>query len=338
MRTRASVVLLTLLLFTPSLASVFEAGMNPGIGSSQIIDQNVYLAGNIIAVNGIVNGDVIVGGNIVEITGQVDGDVWVGANTVTINGDVSGDVRCGASIVTVGGNIGGELLAGAGIVSISEGASVGEVNVGTASLSIAGTVIGNVTAAAENVSISDTASIGGILNYTSSADAEIADPSVISGTVQRNEPKTSSMTMPWEDYLWSLSYIGIFFFVMALLGKLLVGWILLKISEKWIKNTRMSMNKDVFSQMVRGFGFLILVPIAAIIGFITVIAAPISLMGLAIYGVLLYIAKIIGAFWLGMKVLEWLKIKKKPIMLELLIGILALEGIALIPFVGWLIG
>jgi len=333
-------VMSLLLLITPCLASVFKADMDVSVSSSETINQNAYFAGNIISVNGDINGDLITAGNIVEVNGNIDGDLWVGANTISINGNITGDVRCGASMLTINGDVGGEVLAGAGLVNINEGSTVGEINTGTASLLIAGTVIGNVTASAENVTVKDTASIGGNLNYTSNSEALIEDSDVIVGTIQQNQPSNSMNHMKsdfYGDFLWTFTYFGIFMLVMGLIAKLLVGYVLLKISEKSVKNMVKRMNNNSFDQILKGFAFLVLLPIAAVIGLITVIGAPLSIMGLAVYGLALYIAKIIAAFWLGKKLMDWLKAKDKPVMLELLVGILALEAINWIPFVGWFI-
>jgi cytoskeletal protein CcmA (bactofilin family) len=284
-----------------------------------------------------VNGDVTIGANLVEINGLVNGDLLVGANIVTINGNVTGDVRAGCSILNINGVVGGEVLAGAGQAVINEGSSVGEINIGTGSLTIDGAVKGNVTVSADNITITDKASIDGSLNYYSEKDAVIQNLGVITGSVNKKEAPSSSDWMPAMNWGWSIGYFSILFFVIGILSELVVGLVLIKISEKSVKELKARMSKNAFDHGVKGFAFLVLVPIAAVIAMITIIAIPLSLIALALYAIMLYLGSIIAAFWVGMKVFELLKIKAQPLVTELIVGIIILKLVGWIPFIGWLI-
>jgi len=317
MRVKAS-VLMVLLLLTPCLASIFKVDNSITISNSEIINENAYLMGNLVTVDGTINGDLM-----------------AGARTLTINGNITGDVRGVAVTVIINGNVDGELAIGAGQIQLSEGASVGEINAMAESLLIGGAVLGNVSATITSLTVTDTSSIGGYLNYTSSNDAIISNQDVIVGLVQKNEATDwSGWSAPGIDWLWGFN---IFTVVICVLTELLMGYVLIKVSEKNVKGLQKRMDKNVFNQIVKGFAVLILVPVAAIIGMITIIAAPLSLIGLALYAIMLYIASVITAFYIGMKTLRWLKAKKQSLMIELLVGILVIELIKLIPFAGWFI-
>lgn len=325
-------ILLSLLMLAPCPASIFKTGESVGVGSNEVIDQNIYLAGNLININGEVDGDVITLGNVIIINGLVSGDLLAAANSVTVNGNVTGDVRTAGSIVMINGEVGGEVLAGVGQLIISEDSSVAEVNAGAGSIIISGAVIGNVTAVADNVTVTDKGIIGGVLNYTSSNKAEIADENSIS-LIQQNEPK-NGRSWSWTNML-PISYLGIALIVFSVLSKLLTGFILTRISKNNIKELKERMNKEFLNQSIIGFAVMILVPIAAIIGLVTIIALPLILVALGLYLITLYLASVTAAFFVGSKALELLKVDKQSLTIELFIGVLIIELINWVPFIGW---
>ncbi|MBD3312245.1 hypothetical protein GF352_02195 [archaeon] len=336
MRLKAG-ILITLLLLTPGLASMFKASDNVDISSSETINQNAYLAGNLVNINGVVNGDAVTAGNIIVVNGVVNGDLMAAGNSITVNGNVSGDVRATGAMVLVNGEVGGEVLSGTAQLMLSEESTVGEVNAGAASITISGEVLGNVTISADNITITDTAVIGGLLNYTSSNKAVIADENSITGLVQRNEPENRGS---WE---WTgmsrwlpAAYFSIFFIIISIASKLLFGFVLTRVSKKNIEELKKRMSKEFLNQSITGFAVMILVPIAAIIGLITVIAIPLSLVVLGLYVITLYIASVTAAFFIGSKTLDLLKVEKQSLLIELLIGVIVIELINWVPVIGWL--
>ncbi len=315
-----------LLIMTPCFASVFKADKNLVI--SQPVSQNAYLAGNIVTVNSDVNGDLLIGANMVEVSGDVNGDVMAGANSIIINGNVDGDVRCGGNSVIINGNVTGEVLAGAAQVVINS--VIGELTVGAGKVLINGEVLGNATVNAENITLAAGASIGGFLNYTSNNEALLAE-SQVGDFIQHNEPGEIEMS-PWglmntwaARLIWSL---------VGLAGTLITGFVLTRLSDRKVVEFQKSFGKDSFAKGAKGFAVLVLVPIAVVIGLVTVVAAPISLVVIGLYAIGLYLAWVLSAFYIGLKTLDLFRVRKQSLIIELLVGALTLKLISWVPFAG----
>lgn len=127
---------LALLIFVPT-ASAFDgrSGDTVVIGKDEVINDDLFVAGATVTVDGTVNGDLAAAGQTVIINGKVTGNVFVAGSGVIVNGDVGYDVFAAAAAVTIGPNarighnaytagasvesqggsqIGGSLLIGAG--------------------------------------------------------------------------------------------------------------------------------------------------------------------------------------------------------------------------------
>ena len=112
---------------------------------------------------------------------------------------------------------------------------------------------------------------------------------------------------------------------------------MIKISEHKVEEFLKEAGKDWLSQSMNGFAILILVPVAVIIGLITIIAAPISVVALVIYGTIVYLSSVLAAFYLGRKTICALKMKKQSLMIELLTGSIVIQIIGWVPVIGWLL-
>lgn len=158
--------ILAALVFVPT-ASAFDGRSNDKImiSASQVIDEDLYLAGTEVIVEGTINGDLMAGGEIVIINGVVTGDLFVAGSSVTINGEVGDDVFAAAASVTLGpsariaddvftagasvdmragSQVGGSVLVGAARGLIAS-AIAEDLKAGTNSLRLEGTVDGDAT-------------------------------------------------------------------------------------------------------------------------------------------------------------------------------------------------
>ena len=68
----------------------------------EIIDDDLFIGGDIVEINGTVNGDVFAAGSIVKVNGTINGSLASGAQTILINGKVSGSVYAGSMTITLG--------------------------------------------------------------------------------------------------------------------------------------------------------------------------------------------------------------------------------------------
>jgi len=68
----------------------------------EIIDDDLFIAGDIVEINGTVNGDVFASGSIVKVNGTINGSLASGAQTILVNGKVTGSVYAGSMTITLG--------------------------------------------------------------------------------------------------------------------------------------------------------------------------------------------------------------------------------------------
>jgi len=89
----------------------------------------------VVARDEVINDDLFVSGNTVTVDGTVNGDLIAAGQTVTINGKVTGNVIAAGSGVIVNGEVGHDVFAAAGVVTIGSGAQI-EYNAYTAGGSV----------------------------------------------------------------------------------------------------------------------------------------------------------------------------------------------------------
>ena len=145
-------------------AAEFRGGERIIIPADEVIDDDLFVSGAYVEVNGTVNGDLIVTGQDVVVTGKVGGSVVISGRTLEVNGSVAGSVYCGGYALTVGpgaeigrnlyfggyslttqpGSAIGRSLHAAGYQLVLNGAVENDVEVGAGALELNGAVGGDV--------------------------------------------------------------------------------------------------------------------------------------------------------------------------------------------------
>jgi hypothetical protein len=144
----------------PALSSDVRFAKDLTIAANEIVNDDVYLAGERIRIDGTINSDSLVAGTEIIINGVVTGDVMAAGRSITINGKVNDDIRmAGQSIALeskaqigndamlagwvleqrVGSNIGGDLYFG-GFQALLAGNVSRNIVVGTNSLELRGMI------------------------------------------------------------------------------------------------------------------------------------------------------------------------------------------------------
>ncbi len=92
----------------------------------EIIDDDLFIGGDIVEINGTVNGDVFATGSIVKVNGTINGSLASGAQTILINGKVSGSVYAGSMTITLGADaeIGRNMFYGGFNLNAEEGSII----------------------------------------------------------------------------------------------------------------------------------------------------------------------------------------------------------------------
>ncbi len=142
-----SLLILASLVFAPA-AQAFDGRSDDRIviGKDEVINDDLYLAGSDIIIDGTVNGDLMAAGNTVVVNGSVTGDLWAAGRTVTVNGQVGDDLFAAAAAVTLGpdASIADDVFSSAASVETQPGSTIGgELMIGAFQGLVSGDVIEN---------------------------------------------------------------------------------------------------------------------------------------------------------------------------------------------------
>ncbi|MEZ4867436.1 MAG: hypothetical protein R3C14_39285 [Caldilineaceae bacterium] len=158
------IALLLVGLAQPVYASDFRGGTTVVINANEVIDDDLFVSGENVTVNGTVKGNLFATGAVVTVNGHVEGSLFIAGRTLAQNGRVDGSTYVGGysftlgeeavigrnlnfggfSLMTNGGSAVGRSLYGGGYQLLLNGRVEQDVNVGAAALELNGTVGGDV--------------------------------------------------------------------------------------------------------------------------------------------------------------------------------------------------
>lgn len=319
------------------------------VGSDEIISDNFVRYADNITIEGRVEGDAIVGGGQVTIDGTVAGDAIIAGGSIVISGNVLGNARIIGSSVTIRGQIGKNATVVADNLTVTDRGSIGwSFGFVGGNVEVMGPVYGNITGYAlgfrlgssvgsnvrvrvtgKNFQLTDDATIGGNLMYVSNEAVEI-ESGQITGTVEHKQP-SESLTDIREIFVGSV----IFLRIASLLGLLLVGLVIISFFPKKTKKIIEDMNTNPFSKISWGIVYLIGIPLATIILFISLIGFPLAIIVLVLYSLLLYLSRIYIGLLIGQKILGlFLKDKTITPLVPMVLGVLVFVILTWLPFIG----
>jgi hypothetical protein len=326
--------------------NLYFAGQGADIAGD--VQGDVVAVGSVIGVKGNVSGDVVAAGGRVSVSGNVSGSVFAGGGTVDVSGNVGGSVRTGGGTVTVSGIIEKDLVVGGGQIIVMPDAIIrGDLILGGGTADIQGKVLGNVRSGArqltinnqiggktdlnvENLSLGPKAVLSQGLTYHSYAEAKIDPAAKITGAVnfdqKQGAPRGSKTFMP------AIFGVGMLFKFLMFLAAGLVFAYFFKKSTASIVHGSMANWKVLW----KGFAFLILTPILAIILMVTVIGIPLGILALLVYAFTLLITCVLAEIAAGAWLQKWIWKKDTVDWKTVLLGTLAFIVLGWIPIVGWL--
>jgi hypothetical protein len=358
MKTISMTVCAALLVAAPlsAFAAQFAGGQAYTLSKGQTVDENLYAAGGNVVIAGDARADVAVAGGTVLLTGTVGQDLLAGGGTLEVLGSVNGDVRIAGGNVTIGGSVGGDVVVAGGSVHLISGANVrggvyaaggqvlvdgtiqGPVQVVGGQITVNGIVAKDVWIKADHVVIGDAASLGGALSYESPNEALIAPSAKIAGAVHYQQITAQSHN-PQDIRKGFAALFAAWWFVkfcVMLATAFIAYWLFRGSLESAVRRTVSGFGMDV----VRGFVMLVVVPVAVIVSFFTVLGAFLGILALALY-ILILLASCIYAIALCGSVTHKLVFRADAYRVtwwNILIGAVVLGIVGFIPLIGWLIG
>ncbi len=255
-------------------------------------------------------------GNIIKFSGSTQRDLYIAGNGVTLTSGakIGRDVFVASGELRIETDLPGDLSVTADRLVIDEGI----------------TINGNVNIDADTIVFGRDVTIGGKLVYNDSANVSGADQ-VAYGDVEiyHLQEVSAEAKLAAAFYSKFLSIAGLFL-AMALI---------LAVYSKLHSKIETETTPGRFgTNLAIGLGALIIVPVVAIFAMLTVVAAPLSIIALLVYGICVYLAQGFTGLWLGHIILEKLFKIKGNAFVEALLGIIVLGLLALVPVVGVITG
>ncbi len=337
-------------------AATFAGGQNYSLGNKQVINDDLYAAGNQVIVSGKVNEDAIIAGANVLVNGQIGQGLIAAGGTINVLSEIGGSARLAGGQVIVGGNIkkdvvviGGtaQVLSGieigrdavlAGRMILMDGNVAGKLDIKGEQVEINGIISGNVkVVAAKSLKIGKNAVIKGNLEYSAPFEAQIE-----SGAVVKGETSFTAITRDGkrihdaQKTLWGI--LGVLAFA-KLLTLLVTGLLLIALFGKWAAQVVNRAYKGFGWEILRGLAFLVVAPVAAILLMITVIGIFPAIVISLVYALAMIIGGAMAGVLLGALLWKWIYQSKDLVVdwKSAAAGITLLWLVALIPFVGWIV-
>jgi hypothetical protein len=340
------VMLVTLFIAMPVLAADLRGGDTVSVASDEVIDDDLYIAGTNIVIDGTINGDVFAAGTTIAVNGNVNGSVTLAGQNVTINGEITRSARLAGTNIIINGNIGGDLLAGGTNISVANIARVGrDLLFGASAVGIDGLVEGYIKGAGGEVTINNgvggdvelrvnkltitsTSSLQGNLFYTSENEAEIQSGAQIGGTTTHKVPEVKEPAGPFRGIVGKL---------IAYLMTLLAGIVIILIVPRRAAAVAASIRSKPWLSLGWGAIILFATPIAAIITFFTVVGVPVGLLSLTLYGIAIYLSQVAVGLFIGYWIISYFsKVESRGVLVgALALGFTILTLLKLIPYVGF---
>ncbi|OGN91529.1 MAG: hypothetical protein A2Z75_07635 [Chloroflexi bacterium RBG_13_50_10] len=341
-------MLLTFFTSVPVLAADLRSGDTITIASGEVVDDDLYVAGSNIIIDGTVNGDLWAFGSTITVNGEVKGSMVAIGQTINVNGNVGHAVRLAGETLNISGNISGDLITFSSQANISSKAKIGgdflfgaekvhidglverHVKGGANEVTIANGMGGDVELKVENLTLASTANVQGDLTYTSENEADIQSGATVGGKTTHNMPEVKKPA----------PFSGIGGKVLAFLMALVTGLIIMLIAPRRLASVADSIRNKPWISLGWGAVILFATPIAAILVCITVIGIPVGLIALALYAIAIYLSQVFVGLFVGRWIIGRFRgIESRAIMVgALALGLVILNLIMLIPYLGFWVG
>ncbi|WP_284012432.1 bactofilin family protein [Halobaculum litoreum] len=268
------------------IASAPVAAVDSRAGGTVVIAEGETVADDLEAVGGTV-----------IVRGTVDGSVNAVGGTVVIapTGVVRGDLTGAAGAVTVEGRVEGETQVAAGSFVLREGGVlVGDAEVGAGEALIDGTAEGTLSLDAGTVVVGAGATVGGDLLYD--ADQFTNEGASVAGDVRATQFDFGGVAVEDVQLFAIPSWLSVAYTVLAHLA---LGGLLLALLPRFVAEVG-----DVgLTRTARSGGFglaaLVVGPVLLVLVAVTIVGIPLALLGAVVYGVLLWVGLVFGAYLLG---------------------------------------
>lgn len=297
--------------------------------SSRSVKHSLFLAGNDVVSNDVVDGINFVAGNLVDLAGSAE-YAALGGSSVKVTGSVERDLFAAGSSVelTEGAYIGRDVYAAASVITVKTNL-YGNAFLGGGRIVLENvTITGDLNVAADEIVVKGKSAVSGTLRYNDNAKITGLE-NLSAGTTETYAGGSSDVNFAatFSDKLLTfLSGIVLMVVLIALMPKFAK-----KLLDTFQWNTS-------WKHLALGLGLLVVVPIAAIFVMITILGLQLGLMSIGFYFFLICIASHVTGGILGDQLAKSvLKQPKMNLYLKYILGSAILFVLSLIPVVGGLV-
>lgn len=344
--------ILLLLTFHSSSATEFRSADNLFFPDTAIVDDDLFVAGGMIKLDGVIRGDLVAACKSLVQSGVILGSMNSVSRDLDVLGEVKGSVRGFAQNINVNGRLSRNLLAFGYSVDLKPGAEVdmdatiycskatlhgnvgGDVEGSMDELIISGTIDGDVSVKAGKITIMPSSRILGDLKYRSCSQAKIESGAQILGETVWTRKEPEKEKKPKAKFTGGFLISEILF----LLALMATGVVLTILCKKNAYQAKQAIGGSFLKTLGLGFVFIICIPIGLLFLMITLIGIPIAIICAFAYAVLVYVAKIPVATFVGERILKALGKQGEPSLIwSMLIGLVILTLLLNIPYLSWII-
>lgn len=316
-------------------ANVTESNANTQAQEDSYKKSDVYLTGDNITIDYIVDGNLFVCADTVTINSQIGGDAFIMAKNLIVNDEayIFNNLFVMANSVEIKGVV-YDAYALANTLTISKGYVYRDLKVNCDTLNVNGTVGRNAFVNCASLNFNTVENSNGIiygnLEYSSKTEASIPDTSV-NGTVNYKQDTSEQSTRSIiADYILSLG---------SFIAFVLIVWLLcLWLAPKFLNTTDSYIGKDSLKVFGKGLLGLIVIPVACIILLLLQLTSSISLVLLSLYILALVVSKSLFTIFANNYICNRLKINKKSgIFGMLIVTAIVISLLTKIPYIGAII-
>lgn len=333
------VTLLGVASFTPVHAFEIREGNERNditVAKDTVVKGSLLAAANSVVIDGTIQGDLYCVGQTIIIRGTIAGDVLCAGQTLDISGTVGGNIRSIGQLLTIAALVKRNVVVAGQTVSIApESVITGELLAAGQTIHLNSSIGGDVNAAAESILLGEKARIAGNFTYTSPNAATEATGAAITGKVSHLLPKKEVVKMdrirmpkakPWETRAAG-----------SVIFYLIVGaMVVLFAREKMTRIKEQMLARPWFDGLV-GFLTLIGAPIAIVIVAITIIGIPVAIILGIIFAVMIILSRVYVSVVIGDKLLSAIGKSKSGLLLQVVIGVIIIELLAKVPVLGFFV-
>ncbi|MFH1749798.1 MAG: hypothetical protein ABH837_02830 [bacterium] len=342
--------LFVVLFLTPVVVGALElrSGDSLDYSEDKVFKSNTYIVGSSIDFSATVQGDLFIVGSDIDLDGaKISGDLFLAAGNTKISNVQVQDIRLASGTLSIkNSQISGDIIVGVGVVKVDKKSQiVGSVYIGAGNVTLGGVIGGNVRVGAEDVIIDsqidgdmrinadsliikENTDIQGkaIYKYSQTGKKATVDSSAkLAGELEQSQAKISGSNTRFFPSITS--------FVFSLLMMWIVGLVIVLLMPICMRKTSEIIEKKPWSTLGWGLLTLIVLPIVLTILFISFLGIPLSMIGFAMYFIMIYISKVFVGTYLGMRILKSKDKKHVPIW-EMALGVLIIYVLSYIPILG----